>query len=101
LLIFPQSKIQSPAALFLNPELDLFDHLVRPVQYRLRISQTNLLRYFQIDHELKLRQPLHEEFARLRSLEYFVHKEGGAAKYVRLAHPIGYKATDLHPFPAS
>jgi len=39
----------------------LLDHLIRPVQNGLRNRQANLLRGFQIDHQLELRRLLHRQ----------------------------------------
>src|SRR5215467_13755943 len=45
-----------------------FDHLVRPVQHRLRNCEADLLRRLKINHQLELRWLLHRNISRLPAL---------------------------------
>ena len=60
----PKSKIGNPKSL---------DHLIRPIQHRLRDRQADLLGRLEIDHQLELRRLLDRQIGRLGSLQDFVH----------------------------
>src|SRR4030095_9849875 len=56
----------------------LFDHFVRPIQKGLRNCDADLLRGFEIDHQLKLRGLLYGDVSGLGSLQDSVHEIGDA-----------------------
>ena len=53
--------------------LPSLDHFIRSIQQRLRNGEIDLLRCFQIDHQLKLRRLLDRQVSRLGALQDFVH----------------------------
>ena len=60
------------------------DHLVRPIQQRLRDRQADLLCRLEIDDELKLRRLLDGQVSGLGAFENPVHVVGGAPKIRRI-----------------
>src|SRR5215471_5762057 len=53
--------------------LPSLDHFIRSIQQRLRNAEIDLLRCFQIDHQLKLRGLLDRQIGGLGSLQDSVH----------------------------
>jgi hypothetical protein len=60
----------------------LSDDLVRLEQNRLRNRYADLLRRFQVDHQLELRRLFHGKICRLGALENFVDVSSGAAEQI-------------------
>jgi hypothetical protein len=56
------------------------DHFIRSIQHVRRNRQSDLLRRFQIDDELKLRRLLHWDVAWLSALENLVNVDSGTAE---------------------
>ena len=60
----------------------LFNHLIRPRQHRLWNRHTDLLRRFEIDHQLELLGPLHGKVGGFCSLENLIHVLSGAPEHL-------------------
>src|SRR5262245_53532101 len=75
--------------------LPSLDHFIRSIQQRLRNDETDLLRRFQIDHQIKLRGLLDRQIGGLGSLENLVHVDSYAPVAVREVRPIGHEATGI------
>ena len=73
-----------------NSILASFDHSILPRQHVGRNREADLLRGFQIDHQLKLCRPFHREIARFGSLKDFVNVDGGAPGHVLYVGAIGH-----------
>ena len=82
----------------LDTRLFSLDHLIRPIQHRLRNRQPDLLGCFQIDHQLKLRRLLHRQIGGLGSLQDSVHVICDAPVAVRLVRPVGHEPTSFYSF---
>src|SRR5207253_7382273 len=72
------------------------DHLIRPVQHRLRNCQAKLLRSFQIDHQLELGGLLYRQISELSALQNLVHIRSGASVQVNNAHAVAHKSSVFH-----
>src|SRR5215467_10801449 len=68
--------------------LPSFDHPIRSRQHVGRDRQTDLLRGFEIDDQLKLRRLLYREISRLSAFENLVHVSGSAPEQVAIARPV-------------
>src|SRR5215471_14551971 len=80
-----QSKIQNSS-----------DDFVRPIQHRLRNSETDLLGRFQVDHKLKFCWLLYQEIGGLGALKNLVDVPCRAPETLSVAGCIGYEAADLY-----
>src|SRR5215470_919729 len=69
----------------------ILDHLIRSRQHVRRNRQTDLLRGFEIDDQLKLRRLLYREISRLSAFENLVHVGGGTVSQVGKAHAVAHK----------
>src|SRR5262245_55828145 len=76
----PMSR--TPCHSTLDTRLSL-DHLICPIQHRLWNRQTDLLRRFEIYHQLELRRLLYRQVRRLGSLQDSVHEICDAPVAVR------------------
>ena len=84
-----ENSIQSYDRVSQPPERSrLFDHLIRPIQHRLRNRESDLLRRFQIDHQLKLSRLLDRKISGLRTFEDFVDVGCSAPEQVGTAHAV-------------
>ena len=63
-----------------------------------RNRQTDLLRGFEIDHQLELRRLLHRQIGRLGSLQDSVHEICDAPVTVREVRPVGHEPTGIYSF---
>src|SRR5215471_17297870 len=76
----------------LNPFTSrLSDHLIRPVQHRLRNCETDLFRCFEIDHELELRRLFDREISGLGTSQDLVDISSGAAVKIGKARSISHE----------
>jgi hypothetical protein len=66
-----------------------FDHLIRPLQQRLRDREAEGLGGLEVDHQLELGGPLDRQLGRPGAFEYLVHVRDGAAKHGRIAGRVG------------
>ena len=78
--------------------LPSLDHFIRSIQHRLRCGQTDLLRCFQIYHQLKLSRLLHRQISRLGSHQDPVHVICDAPVDVRLVCCVGHEAAGIYKF---
>ena len=62
-----------------------FNHLIRPVQHRLRNRQADLFRGLQIDDKLKLCRLLHRQITRLGSFQDLALMSAGRFKRMSVA----------------
>jgi hypothetical protein len=69
------------------------NHLVRPIQHRLRNRETDLLGRFQIYDKLKLRWLFHRQIGGFCTLQDLVHGGGGAAELIVNVHAVGMTET--------
>src|SRR5262249_48373441 len=76
----------------------LLDHLVRPVEHRLRNRQANRFRGFEIYPQLKLARLLNRQVSRLGSLEDFIYIDGDAPVAVGEVRRIGHEPTGIYSF---
>src|SRR5262245_16476744 len=74
------------------------DHSVRSYQHIRRNRQADLLRCYEIDHQLELRRLFHGQIDWLPSFEDFVHIDRGAPVQVGTVRPIGHKAAVFDKF---
>src|SRR5438552_8572409 len=74
----------------------LLDYLIRPRQHVWGNRETDLLRGFQIDHELKLRRLLYGQFGGLTAFEDLVDISGGTAALFSKVSSIGHQAPVLY-----
>src|SRR5215475_10133656 len=72
------------------------DHFIRSIQQRLRNGETDLLRCFQIDHQLKLRGLLDGKCSRLGSLQDSVHVICNAPVALRGVCLIGHESANVY-----
>src|SRR5215472_7497444 len=72
------------------------DDFVRPIQHRLRNSETDLLGRFQVDHKLKFCWLLYREIGGLGALKNLVDVPCRAPETLSVAGCIGYEAADLY-----
>ena len=77
----------------------ILDHLIRPVQHRLRNRETYLFRCLEINRQLELRRLLHGEFGRLGALQNFVNEDCCTFAHIETAWAIGHQAARLRDFP--
>ncbi len=87
----------TPAASSMATKIDdslprLLDDLIRSRQHFGWNRQTDLLRGFQIDHELKPHGLLHWQISRFGSLQNFVHITSRAPIDVSGVHPVKHEA---------
>jgi hypothetical protein len=71
----------------------LLDHLVRSEQHVRRNREADLLRRFQIDHQLKLRRLLDWQVSGFGAFQDFIHVVGGAPKTLGFVGCIGQQST--------
>src|SRR4249920_3398361 len=69
----------------------LSNHLIRPHQYIRRNRDADLLRGYQVNHELKLRGLFYWQVGGLGAFENFVYVGGGAPEQVRKTHSIKHQ----------
>jgi hypothetical protein len=74
------------------------NHLVRPVEHRLRNRQAYLFSRLQIDHQLKFHRLLDGQISRLSSFQKFVDEDSGTAVQVNQVRSVARNATVLCPF---
>src|SRR5438094_3722735 len=84
--------------LSLNTGLKLFslDHPVRPKQNRLRNGEADLIRRFEVDHQLELGGLLYRQISELSALQNLVHIRSGASVQVNNAHAVAHKSSVFH-----
>src|SRR5262245_27974429 len=75
------------------------DHFIRSIQQRLRNGETDLLRRFQIDHQVKLRRLLDRQIGGLGTLQDSVHVIGYAPVAVRVVPAVGHEPTGICIWP--
>src|SRR5919108_889603 len=95
----PKSKIQNCfVALLLTPHPShLSNYFVRSRQHVRRNREPDLLRGFEIDHQLKFRRPLDREFARFGSPQNPVNVSRGAAIHLRQTYAVRHEPTCISP----
>src|SRR5262249_37415680 len=67
------------------------DHFIRPREKFWRECQTDLLRCFQVDHELKLRCLLHRQISRFGTFQDLVDVNSRASISVSEVPPVGHE----------
>ena len=82
-----------------NEIVDLFDHLVSPVEQRCWDLKAEAPRGLEIDDKLELRRLLNRQVGRLCAFEEFVNISRGAAREVGEAWPIAHQSTRVHMQP--
>ena len=85
---------------YFNPTSPLgllsLDHLIRPVQHRLRDCDADLFRGLEIEHEFELHRLLHGKIGGLGSLQDSVHVIGDAPVAFRFVRPVVHEPTGLY-----
>src|SRR5438128_1922360 len=77
------------------------DHLIRPIEQRLRNRHADLFGRFQIEYQLKLRRPLHRQIGRFGSLQDSVDVMCHALVIFRLVRGVGHEPTGLYSLSAA
>src|SRR5262245_31651701 len=78
--------------------VSLFEHLVGPINQRVRNVEAHRLGGLEADNQLDLAWLLYWKIARLPALQYFVHVAGRAAKQVGKSRAVGGKTARRNKF---
>ena len=86
--------INSQTSKCLKSKIASLDYLVGPCQHVRRNRQSDLLRSFQVDHELKLGWLLYWQVGWLRAFQNFIYVRSGTAEHVGIVWPIGHESPE-------
>src|SRR5215470_9915664 len=72
------------------------NHLIRPVQHRLRNRETDLFRCFEIDHKLELRWLFDRKIAGLGAFKDLIYVRAEAPVHISNIRPVTHETSNFH-----